>query len=593
MQRWYSKTRAYLLSSSHVWLGIYFAGWILFFASFWARALYYDAQGNLMAGHINIWGDWAAHFTMGSAMGYRELFLTHSPFLIGAKFSYPFIANLLAGVLIRFNIPFIYAFILPSFLFSVLTVFSLYFFYKALFHSPKIAVLASLIFLLNGGVGFVFFARDIAFSPQPLDTFINPLHEYTRLDDENLKWISVIDSMIIPQRAFTLGFPLAVIVLTLIYQSVMNTVEKSHQDWRVVLTRLMLAGLILGWLPLFHTHSFLALGVILPWWAVASGVLAVGTKKIWSWFWRWSVVGLCAAPIAGLLFIFFFFNQVSDGFLKWYPGWLAKEFGMNWLLFWFKNWGITPLVGLLGYWYWVTRGPIFLKKKLLNSVVSAGTFLPFWLLFIMANLWLFQPFSWDNTKLLAWASLGISGLAAYAIAVTLRRYAPAKTSKKWWLKIRHYLAVTAAVACFLIMILSGTIDAYRIQRIQLHSYQMYTAEELQLATWTKTHTPIGAVWLTGDQHNHWLFNLTGRQSILTYRGWLWTHGYDYLTQEHDVIAMLTDPHNNAPLFTKYGISYVVIGPNEIIHWDANEVAFHELFTPVQETENYTIFQVSY
>src|SRR4051812_39976812 len=91
----------------------------LIFFWFWLHAITFDKNGNVIAGHPNIWGDWAAHFTMGSAMAYRQLLPATSPLVLDAPFRYPFIADLISAILIRLGAPFFAAFVWPSFIFSV------------------------------------------------------------------------------------------------------------------------------------------------------------------------------------------------------------------------------------------------------------------------------------------------------------------------------------------------------------------------------------------------------------------------------------------------------------------------------------------
>jgi hypothetical protein len=543
----------------------YFLAWLAYFARFWSRALYLNETGDLVAGQVNIWGDWAAHFTMGSAMAYRDLWLTSSPFLLGAKFAYPFVANMLSAILIRLGLPFTAGFVVPSFVFSCLIVVALFWFYKTIFKSPAIAVVASMVFLLNGGTGWWYYLQDVRQSATPIETALNPQHEYTRLDAQNIKWISVIDSMIIPQRAFTHGFPLALMAVTWLYQ-----VKVKKRSFVQELKTYGPAVILLGLLPLVHTHSFLAAGIILAGWSGGQILELWWFKKpAKETFKKWLLIGYLTAVIAIPILKFFIWGQVG-GFLQWYPGWLALEYDMNWLVFWWKNWGLTPWLALTGWGWYVLQA-----QTKAHKFKAVYVFLPFFGLFALANLFLFQPFSWDNTKLIVWAAVGFAGLAGYVLVELWKR--------KWFL--RPVVAVL-----FMITVASGVIDAYWLQRRELHYFTMYSAEELELAEWVKTNTPVDSTWLTGDQHNHFLFNLTGRQAVMTYRGWLWTHGYDYLPSEANVSLMYQFPERTE-VYQQLGIQYVVVGPNEREVWGAKDAAFDQQFEPIKKSQHYTIYQV--
>lgn len=538
--------------------------WTMYFAAFWRLALTVDAAGNLVAGHVNIWGDWAVHLTMTTALAYRSLWLTTSPLLLDAPFRYPFAANWLSAVLVRSGWPLVSAMVIPSFLASVMLVGALFVIYKQWLGSSKAAMVAALVFLLSGGWGGYFFLQDIWQSPQPLQTLLQPPHEYTRIDEHHIKFINVIDSMIIPQRGFTLGFPLALFLLTWLWQLVHQPQQPS---W---LRKSLAAGFIAGMLPLIHTHSFLMVALIMMWW------IWLVPPKNWRPFW---VVAAVSGPISIFLISHYFFGPSSGSFLKWWPGWYAKDFGINWLEFWWWNWGLVPYLAAAG-WLWLLKNEWRSSHHFFRYVLMYG---PFFLIFVLGNLWLWQPFIWDNTKLFVWTNLGWSALVAWFLA------------KLWHFKYRNWssLVFKSATIFFLILIIfSGSIDAYRIQQHALHSHVLHTNEELQLSRWVLLNTSANSTWLTGDAHNHWLYNLTGRQPLLTFRGWLWTHGYEY--QSHEVAArtMFVHPMSSLDMFNQYRINYVVVGPNEKREWFANESELGEKFSVIHQTKNYTIYSTS-
>jgi hypothetical protein len=509
---------------------------------------------------------------MGTAMGVRGPILAQSPLVVGQPFAYPFVSNMISGLLFKGGFTLIDSFIFPSFIFSVGIVYSLFWLYKVLFKSRKIALIASMIFLLNGGMGFYYFAQDIAKSPTPVKTLLNPPHEYTRYDTKKIKWISVIDSMIIPQRAFTLGFPLALIALGLIYTASYQKLKARQKKIRIIS-----AGIIIGMLPIVHSHSFLALFIILSCWSSSDLVRMARSKHLGKRVLHWlSLAGIVALLAIPLIFTFLSKNVGGD-FLTWYPGWLAKEFNENWLLFWFKNWTIVPLLSLAAW-------GLLLQKKAANGYNFGVLFFPFFFIFVIANIWLFQPYPWDNTKLLIWSSLGFSGLTAWLFVQGWTHSNTLKPSKSYLLK-------TLITICFFFITASGAIDAYYISKHSLHSHVMFTREEVELANWARQNTPTDSRWLTGEQHNHWLFVLTGRQALMTYRGWLWTHGYEYRPVEAAVSKMFTHPEQSAHLFKEYAVNYVVIGPNEKRVWRADAQYFAEHFRLIKQTENYSIYQL--
>lgn len=566
------------------WWG-YFTGWSLFWILFWTRAFFVDETGSIVAGHVNIWGDWAAHLTMTTYLIERWQQLPQSPFLITATFSYPFAVNAISAVLASTGIALFPSMIVVSLFGCMLSVAAVWWWFAAWLKKPAAVFLATLIFMCNGGIGWWYFAQDIAKSPDPLFTLMNPPHEYTRLDSQQIKWISILDSMFIPQRAFVLGLPMAIVVLLLVHHAFqLIPIEKDHHHKTLSSKNkryyLIAAGLLYGSLPIVHTHSWMATGFILGWWGLASlwrelpdWRRVVGIILTWCWF------GIPALALSLPIFMTFFGSQVQhEGFLQWYPGWLSREYHMNWLWFWWKNWSITPILALIGGIWWIWQ-----EKN--HRVYRALLLAPFYVLFVIANLVLPQPFPWDNTKLFVWTSMGWAAMVAFLLNVLWeesKRHRHVWQTKFWRLLVLGLVFLTVA---------SGVIDAYWILRVDLHSFRMYSEDDMRLVAWTKANTAPTSRWLTGDQHNHWLFNLTGRQALMTYRGWLWSHGYAYREVESDVAKMFSDPAANQALFDHYQVNYIVVGPNEREVWHANETAISELFPKVAQTTGITIYRV--
>ncbi|NCN87774.1 MAG: hypothetical protein GW941_02670 [Candidatus Pacebacteria bacterium] len=564
-----------LNKSNSILTKLFFSFWFIYFLIFWSKALFFDQAGNLVAGHVNIWGDWAAHFTMGSAMANRGLILDSSPFLINAKFSYPFVADLISAIFLKISGNFIYSFIVPSFLLSIFFVWAIFYFFKTLWQSEKKAILSSLIFMFNGGLGFYFYLKEVVAIKNPLLALINPVHEVTRYDLYSIKWINVIDSMIIPQRSFLLGFPLTVLALTIIYKN-------FFQNKKVNLKQTLISGIILGLMPIIHTHSFLAAFIILAFWSfddiLNKSRIQFKNFKIKYWphdrLINWGYLLLTTGLISLPLIFYYFLGNVNHEFSKFYPGWLAKSYQMNWFEFWWRNWFLVPWLSIFGFL-------LMAKKERKKTFI----FSPFIFIFIVANLYLFQPFAWDNTKLFIWSSLGFSYLTVYTLDLILK--------KKWNSSFTKNIIKLFIGSSFFLIILSGLMDSYYIIRHDLHSHIMYKKEEIDLANWLKSETEPEAIWLTGDKHNHFVFNLTGRQTILTYRGWLWTHGYDYKPVEKEVLEIFSDPIKHLDLLKKYNIKYIVIGINEKTVWKADEEQFMISFPLIKQTNNYKIFKNEY
>ncbi len=548
---------------------IHFIFWIIYFSIFWSKALEFDAAGNLFTNHINIWGDWAVHLTMVSKMAYRNLFSLESPLLINHKLSYPFASNFISALLVRAGVPIFNALIIPSFLLSLLTIWAIYYFYQTILKSKKIAILASNLFLFNGGLGFIYFFQDLLKATKPWSIIWSPPQKYTNIEPQLYRFISIINSMIIPQRAFVLGFPLALIALTQIYKYFAKSTKHPPKK-PLQLTKLIAPIMILGFMPWLHTHSFLASFIILLFWFLAD-LFGRNWSQVKIWLILAVGVTLISLPIIKLSFS----PNLQADFLQWHPGWYSYNSAENWWIFWLKNWWLVPILSVFGY-YLVSKENS--SRKQIDKNHHRWLYLPFFIIFALLNLFLFQPFIWDNTKLLVWAAVGFYALTAKSLTFLWNKY------HKNWQKIFISFVFTS-------LILAGALDNFRALRFELNHYQWFSQEELALTEWVKTNTEADSIWLTGTKHNHWLYNLTGRQSLMTYPGWLWTHGYDYWPMKNIQRLMFENPQDNLALFNHYQVDYVVIGPNERRDWKAknSDFAQNPNFQLIKETAHYQLY----
>jgi hypothetical protein len=381
-----------------------------------------------------------------------------------------------------------------------------------------------------------------------------------------VEWISVITSMMVPQRAFVFGFPIALLVLLLIYKQVVQ----ERRVWNIFAFAGI--GVLFGLLTIIHTHSFLAVGFILACWALCTLLQKEkGRHGFFQALYCWMVFSIVSLTIA--LPILFFFDRstiahtAQGTFIRWFPGWFVNSEGdhkgMNWLWWWILNWGLTLPAGIIG-WFILPN-----KKKLF--------FIPFFLLFILLNLFLFQPYIWDNTKFLVWVSLGVSGLAAYML---------------WRMLVtKHYALRVLAIGLFIIMIFSGVLDAYYALDKTKHQWGMYSANDLLMVNYIRAATDRDDVFLTSDMHNNAISNLAGRKIIMGFRAWLWTYGMDYSTVERDVFEMFRAGQNVQMLLEKYHVKYVAFDNVVREQYKGNEEYFKLRYPVFYQGEGYTIYTI--
>src|SRR6185503_669945 len=246
------------------------------------------------------------------------------------------------------------------------------------------ATLAVALFLLGGGWGWWLPVRSaLASHAGWLDVFAHPW-DRTVQDAAGFRWQNVYASLLAPQRAYLYGLPLGLLALRLL--------DSAIERGRVAL--FLIAGIVAGLLPLAHQGTLLSLALITPFLALLFPALG------WAWFFgAWAVVGL--PQVLPLL---------RDGpgplsAFRFHLGWIAAPDPWPW--FWLKNLGLFLPLAIVGFaWRRVVSGH---ARRFLLALMPA---------FVLANLFLFQPWDWDNTKILTLWFFAIAMLAA-AVLVEL------------------------------------------------------------------------------------------------------------------------------------------------------------------------------
>jgi hypothetical protein len=527
---------------------IFFLFWLVLFVVIWSKMLVREPNG-LYAGWVNIWGDWAAHLSYATSFGYGENLPPEMPLLIGAKFSYPFFADLVSGGLMRLGVDMVLAMLVPSLVLSMLLVAGLMFVGEKIVGSLKGGMVTTLLFLFNGGLGFWWWFRDIK-EFGLLEVMKALPREYTHLEKlANIEWINIISSQVVPQRGFLMGFPIAVFIYWLLWKGF-----ESKRESR----KLLVAGLLTSTLPLIHAHSF----VLVSWvafWLVLMEVIK--TKKITiQQVKKWIGFGV-PVIILGIPQVLFFYGGSlgSEGFIRWQPGWMAEG---NVLWFWIKNFGGSLILAIIG-------------MKVAKSKLRKFS-LPFWGMFLIANLWIFQPWEWDNSKVLTHWYLMACVLGAVTVTSGL--------------KSKQILVKVLVSVGLVLSIWSGFLDTIRLTQYQNLRLRFFDNKELVLAEWVKKNTRRDSRFLTADNHDHWVPVLTGRKIVLGFKGWLWTYGLDYSIQEQAVGKMFEGGDQAKEWMRKYEVDYVVVGRLERER-KINEEFFEDNFELVYELGGTKIFQV--
>lgn len=517
--------------------------WITFFSAYWLNA-YQVIDGAVYAKSLATWADGAVHLTYISSMAYQPTFPKFLPVFLGEPFFYPFLADALAAILVRLGLNIFAAYAYLGLFLSLILIFSLYYFYLTLTQKPTTASLSLNLTLASGGLGFYYFFLD---KLKDGFDFTQPiLKEYTLLDDYGIYWLNIITGELLPQRPFLLGMIFGLVILTILWKFVFH---QSTSTWK-----LFLAGCLFGLLPITHPHTLLVLTVVIGWFFILSLIQKTHPKS-WLYF-------IVPALALGLPLIYSFILPKSGSFIRFYLGWMAQAKNINIFWFWFINWGLLPILTLLGY----RHASSSLKQLLLPTII----------VFALANLFLFQPYDWDNAKIFTWVYLFLTPFAATWLAHQYSKYRLTK--------------VLIMVIVFTLTA-SGAIDLVR-QLTPHTTIQMFPQTDLQLAQAVKQQLPADATFVTSDYHLHPIPTLTGRQILSGYPGWLWSYGLNYSQREEDITEIYSGSPKAQKLLSKYGIDYVVIGPHEYSRYNPNLEFFTDNFPVALSQDSYQIFQTN-
>jgi len=470
------------------------------------QALSISAEG-FKTGGGGMYGDSALHAAYTSRLEIGE-FPIQNPLYAGKILVYPFANDLLSAALKIAGLNLNLAFSLPQILFLIGSLSLLYQIAKKITSNFGF-VIALLILFLGWGIGTFFFLNHWLSSGQ---TFWNSLtSDYTDISEYNLHFHNILTGLILPERSFLPGLFLGLLMFLNFWEYF------SNKSLRLLLTN----GVILGALPLWHTHTFIFL-------SIASLIFAVWLMvKDFKKTFGHLILMFLTSLIVSIPFLFLFFSNHSVGnFVHITLGW--QNGNENIFVFWLKNSLLIIPFAIVGFWFVRREQKIF--------------FIPAFGIFLIANFVIFQPWDWDNIKLLSWSFLFFAILVGFILAKLAQRGLLAK------------LLVTFVI---LISITSGSLSIL----FQLKNrFVIYDQEDITLSDWAKGQTRINDIFIIDPIPNHPIPGLAGRLVYIGYPGHLWVHGINYQKREIENSQILAGDFSQIN-HLEVLISYVVISRN--------------------------------
>ncbi len=557
---------------------IYYSAWAVLLVWLFSRVVMFTSDG-LHTAPANNFGDLPFHFGVITSFAYGENLPPQNPIFAGMKFTYPFLIDFLTAFFIRCGADWRAAFFVENIALSLGLVGLIELMTRRITKNRAAALIAPVIFLFNGGLGFLTFFQQLSrFFSDPQQAKLGLVHflawlpsAYTMnaelvIGDSKLplRWGNVFTTLLIPQRSMLFGLPFVALIVLLWWMAVGETRglgdgetegENSDSPRRPVAPSprrryLFAAGVLAGLLPMLHAHGFFAVML------ASAGMALLFFSMDWLAF--FIPVAVLAAPQA----LYLGGTQVRNELFKPHLWWDAN--GANPLLFWAVNAGVFILILLAA---------LLIRK--LTSARQALFYLPFVLWFIVPNVVKLAPWDWDNIKVLVYWSLVSCVFVALTLAVLMTH--------------RFVILKVAGAVLLLILTLSGAMDVLRALS-PVENVGLFSQADLEVAELIRQKTPPRAVMLHAPIHNS-VVALTGRQSAMGYPGHLWTHGIDFAARENQVKTIYRGGAESAKPLAELNVNYVVIGPAEQTQLQVGENFFAALYPLVIDHAGYRIYQI--
>lgn len=530
----------------------------------------------------------------------------------GDKLSYPFLCDSISSSIYIWGASLRYSYLLPMLL-AILQVMTGFYClaYEWLKKASK-ACLAWFLFFYNGGLGFLYF---IDWSAERTYTFRNIFTEFyetpANLIHNNIRWVNVLVDMLLPQRATLFGYALLFPCIWLLFRAVWQGEKKLF----------FFIALLVGAMPMIHTHSFLGIalisaawllmqlytqnkrpviahpvrwlpaaflifmcfiqvlqktGVILPsryrgiCFFVLGLLLLIGIRYLLQSIKRdgllpflrtWGLYLIVVLLLALPQLYYWTFGQTShEGFLTGHFNWGNQGDGYLW--FYIKNWGVILLLLIPALW----------NSSLRNfSIVSAG-----FLIWFVVELISFSPNTYDNNKLL---------YIAYALFCCI--------SADYGSRLYHQLKGFSGAGFFacLFLFLSCISALLSIGRELVSDYTLYSNSHVEAALYIDKHTPSDTTVLTNSRHVNEVSSLAGRNIVNGAANFLWPHGLYNQQRSADVKMMYENPNAAQALFEKYRVDYIMISSWERNDYRIDEELFDSLFPCVFQFDDVKLYQL--
>lgn len=570
----------------------YYAFFFILFCLFFERAIF-DTPNGIFTGASQNYGDLPFH--LGAIFSFTEgnNFPPENPSYAFAKFSYPFMVDLVTASFMKFGATVREAMLVQNVLLACSLLVVLERFTFKLTGNRLAGKIAPVLLFFSGGLGFLLFFKDYWLGAAGFfDFFLNLPRDYTISD--RFRWGNSLVVLFITQRSLLLGMPLTIIGLQKLWEifsrresAEFGTGQPKDESFSIFgfPFSAFVVGLLAGMLPLIHVHSLSVLFVV-------SAFLFFFRLDRWR---EWLAFGIGVTIVAVPELIWAMTGSATRlrEFVDWNFGWHKGEANFVW--FWLINTGVfIPILIFGSYLVW-QKGARYEESEAgaANDVNKKETLprrgenafivprplslllfsLPFWLCFFVSNSIKLAPWEWDNIKVLIYWFVGTLPLVALVLA-------------RFWAKATAWKI--AAAGCLLILTFAGALDVWRTISKEINN-QVFSRDSAAIAEQIKAKTAPNSLFLNAPTFNSAVV-LSGRRSLMRFSGHLASYGIDFQERESEVEKIYAGDGAAQTLLEKYGIQYVLISPEEKSNLPVNEEFFRR-FPVIAEVGEYRVYRV--
>jgi hypothetical protein len=547
--------------------------------AYFAVCVWTDPDGNIwFRGNTR---DLAFHMSTASAFLEQTTFPPLNPQSAAAKLSYHFMADFFSAILCRGGFSLFYAFKIPmvllAFALCSLTFHGLF----SVLKSRTATTFAGLLFFF-GHVGVVNLLFSLA--GYPVGSVPLSLHSWSSFADHiaypYYNFLNVVIDYFQPQLPFLFGFPLAMLVLTVLYRRFSGQTPTDR-------TTYLLLGVV-AFLPLFHMHTFLTIGPLVglvvlfepaPPWRAATGrdgfvarlirmtisdgtplpsaakpasaekPLPSGSEFPPSHAPLKIIAMLLAGVVVGLQLGFILSQEKTRGFSGFD---VAKQLGalpeiprflhLQRCWFWVRAGGVPLVLGLIAVLISFRLPPREAKSGRRGEIALLALLGVTGFFFLVINVYRFTPNWGDSNKFFLYFDLALCIYSGRLLAFLWQG------SRSWRIVAGLLVSVGAVVP---------TASEW-IGRYGREPERLFSAGDRLVAEWIRLNTQKDAVFLTANSTVHLVPAFAGRRVV----NGSYTRETGFGDEATEALVARAYREADPALITKCKVTHIFVGPAE-------------------------------